>query len=516
MQESPPEQFNWSIVLVIIMGTFMAILVSSSVNVALPTMMALFAVNAGQAQWILTAYMLAMGVVMPMTGFLGDRFGYKRVYCLALALFTLGSLLCGLAWNLPVLIICRVIQAIGGGIMQPLGMAIIYREYPRNKIGMVMGVYGIAAMAAPAIGPTLGGYIVEFFSWHWLFFINVPIGILSLLFAERMLHETPRNPNHQLDLVGMLTISGGLFCLLFVLANANRYGWGSPIIVGLSFLALVLLVIMVINEMQHPEPIIDLSLLKDRTFTISLVLGGILAIGMFGGTFLVPLYLQNILGESAFSAGLIMFPSALASGIMMPIAGKIFDKWGAKWVSVIGLALITLGTYEMSKYTVLTPFVVIAWLMVMRGVGMGLSMMPITTAGMSNISIAKLGRATSLSNVFRQVAGAFGVAMFTTVLQHQQVVHYANSVANVNAAALSNLHSTLGNALPDSLVFGLVAQRVNLLAFMQAIDDCFFMATLICLLGMGLAFFINERKHAVLPTVNNSVPVETQPTVVKA
>ncbi|MGE5381239.1 MAG: DHA2 family efflux MFS transporter permease subunit [Methylocystaceae bacterium] len=493
MAKRDEEPLNWSIVLVIIMGSFTAILVSSSVNVALPTLMALFNINAGQAQWILTAYMLTMGVVMPLSGYLGDRFGYKRIYFLSLALFTGGSLLGGMAWNLPTLIVCRVIQAVGGGLMQPLGMAIVYREYPRNKIGVVMGVYGIAAMAAPAIGPTLGGYLVEFFSWHWLFFINVPIGLLSLFFTQRVLNETPRITNHRLDLIGMLTISGGLFCLLFVLANGNRYGWGAPVIVGLGFLSVLLLSIMVITELNHPEPIVDLRLLKDGIYTISLVVGSILAIGMFGGMFLIPIYLQNILGESAFNAGIIMFPAALASGALMPISGKIFDRWGAKWAGVPGLALVAFGTYVMSKFTVQTPFILITSWMIVRGIGMGLSMIPINTAGMTNIPVAKLGRATSLANVSRQVAASLGVAVFTTILQHQQVIHYANTAQNVNAEAMNHLYSALGT-LPGTAIASLVAQKINLMAYMQSINDCFLIASLVCLLGMVMTFFINEKK----------------------
>ncbi|MCX5780523.1 MAG: MFS transporter, partial [Firmicutes bacterium] len=233
MQPLDGEKINWPLLIVIIIGTFMAILDGSIVNVALPKMMVIFNASTEDIQWILTAYMLTLGITMPVSGYLGDTFGYKRTYIVALALFVVGSVLCGMSVGVNTMVAARIIQALGGGIMQPLGMAIIYLSFPRSKIGMVLGFWGIAAMAAPAIGPTLGGYLVEYANWRLIFYINLPIGLLNLFLAGIIMKETPLIKGKHFDYVGITTCCVGLFCILLALSDGNKYGWGSPIIVGL-------------------------------------------------------------------------------------------------------------------------------------------------------------------------------------------------------------------------------------------------------------------------------------------
>ncbi|MGE5403526.1 MAG: DHA2 family efflux MFS transporter permease subunit, partial [Candidatus Saccharibacteria bacterium] len=322
MNPHDTEKIEWSILIVIIIGTFMAILDSSIVNVALPKMMVIFNVSTDDIQWILTAYMLTLGVVMPLSGYLGDTYGYKRVYMIALGLFIAGSFLCGLAWNVNSMIAARIVQALGGGIMQPLGMAIIYQSFPRSKIGMVLGFWGIASMAAPAIGPTLGGYLVDYVNWRLIFFINIPIGIINFFLAGMILRETPLIKGKHLDYIGVFTSVIGLFCLLLALSEGTKEGWTSPYIVSLFAVSAVTLVWFVFNELTHPEPILDLRVFKNVIFTISIIIGSFLAIGMFGAIFLLPLLLQNVFGQTAMKTGLIMVPGAIASGLMMPISGR--------------------------------------------------------------------------------------------------------------------------------------------------------------------------------------------------
>lgn len=514
--EAAAEKTNWSVLIIIILGTFMAILDSSIVNVALPKMMAIFNATPDDIEWILTAYMLTLGVIMPISGFLGDTYGYKRIYILALMLFVIGSTLCGMAWSVDSMIFARVIQALGGGIMQPLGMAMIYQNFPRSKIGMVLGFWGIAAMAAPAIGPTLGGYLVDYVNWRLIFYINLPIGILTLFLGGLILHETPLVKGKHFDYIGLITSVLGLFCLLLALSDGAKEGWTSLYILGLVTIALTSLAIFVVNELNHPEPILDLRIFKNFTFSLSALIGSMLAIGLFGAIFLVPMMLQNYLGQSAMQTGLILFPASLASGVMMPLSGRLFDKYGARGVVVLGLAVVTWTTYVMSGFNALTPFLTMTVWMTVRGAGMGFCMMPVTTAGMNTVPPALIGKASALSNVIRQVAASFGIAMFTTIMQSRQVHHFAvlAQSANLNSTdylniqtAINEVATTWGLSLTQAQGTGLslVAKLIFIRSMVQAIDDCFLIAAAMCLLALFLSLFLlNDKRPA--PAVSHDKP----------
>jgi EmrB/QacA subfamily drug resistance transporter len=505
MNNPDTEKMNWSILVVIVIGTFMAILDSSIVNVALPKMMTIFNASADDIQWILTAYMLTLGVIMPISGFLGDTFGYKRTYIVALSLFVLGSVFCGMSWGVNSMIAARIIQALGGGIMQPLGMALIYQSFPRSKIGMVLGFWGIAAMAAPAIGPTLGGYLVEYSNWRLIFYINLPIGILNLFLAGMILKETPLVKGKHFDFVGIATSSIGLFSTLLALSDGTKYGWSSPFIVTLFITSLITLTIFVFNELQHPEPILDLRMFKNFLFSISVIISSLLAIGMFGAIFLIPMLLQNVLGQTAMKTGLIMFPAAIASGVMMPLSGKLFDKYGARGIVIGGLILVTWTTYAMNGFNDLTPYAVMTVWLTIRGAGMGLSMMPVTTVGMNTVPTALIGRASALSNVIRQVSSSFGIAMFTTIMQHRQVFHFSNMAQslNLNSNEYVHLQATLGDistslglgyGTTQGLGISIIANEIGKLSMIQAIGDCFIVAAALCLVALVMSLFLKESK----------------------
>lgn len=507
------EKVNWSVIIVLIIAAFMAILDSSIVNVALPKMMAVFGVSTKKAEWILTGYMLTLGVVMPLSGYLGDTFGYKRIFISALALFILGSVLCGMSWSINSMVVARVIQALGGGILQPISMAMIFKDCPRSKIGMVLGVWGISAMAAPAIGPTLGGYLVEYANWRLIFYINLPIGILNLFLAAANLKETDLIRGKHFDLMGVIFSTVGFLCLLLALSKGSSEGWSSPYIVTLLTIAIVSLVALTINELRHPEPILELRLFKNYLFSLSNIIGAILAIGLFGAIFLMPILIQNVLGQTAMKSGLLTFPAAIASGLMMPISGKIFDKYGARVIVIIGLAITTWTTYIMSGFNLVTPFAAITFWMAIRGAGMGLSMMPVTTAGMNTVPPHLVGKASALSNVVRQVSASFGIAILTTILQKREAFHFANLAQSVNMN--SNEAFVLQSTLQDMIThqglsynaaqvagMGLIAQRVTLLSMVNAIGDCFMVAAGLCLLALLLCFFLKEKKKTAEPAAS--------------
>jgi len=497
------DKIPWALIVVIIIGTFMAVLNGSIVNVALPKIMALFNTTADGIQWVLTAYAMALGCIMPISGYLADRFGYKRIYFSALALFTLGSAFCGLAWNVNSLIAARIIQAIGGGIMQPLGMAYAMRVVPRHRMGVVMGVWGIAAMAAPAIGPTLGGYLVEYVNWRLIFYINVPVGIFNLWLATVLLKETPLIKGKHFDLWGVISATIGLFCLLLAISQGNKQGWGTPYIVSLFSVAFIALGFFVYNELVQPEPLLELRLFKNYLFTISTFVGIALNVGMFGAMFLLPLLLQSVLGQTAMKTGLILLPSALATALMMPIGGRIYDKYGGRVIVPVGLAIVTITSYNMCTFNDLTPWSVMIFWLVLRGVGMGISMMTVTTMGMITIPLHLVSRASALRNVILQVAASLGIAMFTLVMQNRQVFHYANliNIANLSAsdglslqAALRQIAITQGwdSTMTSVYVASAIAKRAATLSSIQAISDCFLIASAMCLVAVILSLFLRN------------------------
>jgi len=503
--EVNPDEIPWALIVVIIIGTFMAVLNGSIVNVALPKIMSLFNATTDSIQWVLTCYIMALGVVMPVSGYLADRFGYKRIYFLALALFTAGSALCGLAWNINSLIAARIIQAIGGGIMQPLGMAYAMRVVPRHRMGVVMGVWGIAAMAAPAIGPTLGGYLVEYVNWRLIFFINVPVGVFNLWLATVLLRETPLIKGKNFDYLGLISSTIGLFCLLLAISQGNKHGWSSPYIVSLLTVGVITLCFYVYNELTHPEPLLELRLFKNYLYTISTLIGMALNVGMFGAMFLLPLLLQSVLGLTAMKTGVLLLPSALATALMMPVAGKIYDKYGARIIVPVGLLVVSITSYMMCTFNDLTPYSVMIFWLVLRGMGMGLSMMTVTTVGVITIPLHLLSRASALRNVILQVAASLGIAMFTLVMQNRQIFHYANLMNSANLSASEGLSlqaamrqmaiaQNWDSTTTSVYIASAIAKRAASLSAIQAIDDCFLIAAAVCLVATIFSLFLRNPR----------------------
>ncbi|MFZ7104100.1 MAG: DHA2 family efflux MFS transporter permease subunit [Peptococcaceae bacterium] len=498
---------DWAAISVLILGTFMAMLDSNIVNVALPKMMAVFGASQDNVEWILTGYMLTLGVVMPLSGYLGDTIGYKKIFMASLTLFIVGSTLCGMAWNLNSMIFARIIQAIGGGLMLPLGNALLFMYSPREKMGMVMGIFGISIMFAPAIGPCLGGYIVDNISWRMIFYINVPVGIINFILASISLKETELTKGKNFDKLGLLFSSLGFFSLLLALSKAAGKGWDSPLVIGLFVVSVVSLSMFVIVELRHPEPILELRVFKNPVFTISILIMSIVSIGLFGAMFLIPLYIQNILGFSATTSGLIMFPAAVASGIMMPIAGRIYDKMGARWVVFAGLAILTYTTYMLHVLDLATPFALLIFWLALRGVGLGLCNMPVMTAGMNTVPQPLIGKASAIFNVMRQVSASMGIAVFTTILQKRAVFHIArlSEAINLNSDTvlassknLSDLAISQGMAgqTMQTVFLGVINGKIRLTSEAYGISDCFIISAVVCLIALALSLFLKEKKKS--------------------
>lgn len=499
--------YKWLALMVVVVGTFMAILDTSIVNIAIPKMMAVFGVSTEDIKWVLTAYMLTMGAVIPLTGYLGDRFGTKKVYMWALAAFTVGSALCGFAWSNSAMIAARIIQALGGGMIMPVSMSIIYEVVPPEERGTALGVWGIAAMAAPAIGPTLSGYIVEHLDWRLIFTINIPVGIVGVILTGLILEEFPKRPTKGFDLMGFITVATGLGCVLYVLGEGTSIDWNDFKNTFLLMVGVFNLVLFVVNELTREDPLLDLRMLKIWPFSLSLVISSAINIAMFGGIFLLPLFLQNLQGYTAMQTGIIMFPSAVVTGITMPIGGKLFDKFGAKPVVIPGLVLLTLATYELSQITMDTSSTTIILISAIRGIGMGLSMMPSSTVGMNAVPPQLVGRASALSNVVRQVAGSLGITVLTTIMQNIQVASYYKISEQVNwfnpgslqvVKMLQGLFAQYGVSAGESQggAIGVLYGFAQKQAVLQAIEDTFFVTFLIALGTVFLALLLKGKQPA--------------------
>jgi len=492
--EKHEERYMWVALAVVIVGTFMSVLDSSIVNVAVPKMMTVFGASTDKIQWVVTGYMLVMSIVIPLTGYLGDRFGLKKIYVIALITFTVGSTLCGFAGSTETMIAARVLQGIGGGMIMPVGMAMIYMIVPLEKRGVALGVWGVAAMAAPAIGPPLSGYIVQNLDWRLIFNINIPIGIIGTTLAILLLKETKIVKDKKFDFLGALTSAVGLFTFLLALSEGNSKGWSSIYEIVLFFIASISLLSFVFIELAVEDPLLDLRVLKNTAFSLSLVISAITTIGMYGALFLLPIYMQNIRGYSPMQAGMLSLPMAIVTGIMMPISGSLFDKFGAKWLTAIGISILAGASYLLSKLTLDTSYTVIIMIMMVRGLGMGMSMMPAQAAGMNSIPKNQSSKATALSNTVRQLSGSIGIAILTTVLQHRQVFHTARlseSISLTSPAVVAAQNALSSLAAKSGFLMQIYSQLVKKAA-VEGINDALLVSTFICLAGVPLAFFINR------------------------
>jgi len=491
--------FPWRQLLVLVIGSFMAILDGSIVNVAVPRLMAIFGVSTDKIQWVLTAYLLTSGVVIPVSGYLGDVFGYRRMYILSLGSFTLGSLLCALAWSNSSLIAARVIQAVGGGMLIPVSMGMIFRIVPRDKTGLAMGVWGISAMMAPTIGPTLGGYLVDYLSWHMIFLINIPVGFLGMFLAAAFLQETQLIKS-RFDLVGCLFVSSGCFALLLALSEGQDKGWASQYIVTLFVLSFFLLLMFVLWELGEEQPMLDVRLLANSVFAASLFITAIITIGLFGGLFLVPVFLQNLLGYTAVQTGLLMMPAALTSGLLMPVSGRLYDRVGARPLALAGLLIVGCATWELRKLNLDTSYHWLQMMLVIRSAGMGLAMMPIGTAGMDALPLHLSGRGSSYNNLVRQVSASLGIAFLTYVMTNSQIFHFErlreSFSLNSPVASLALAQVELALGLPGDAALALISVAARRQAMASAIGDTFVVSTAMVVLALPLVFFLGGKKKS--------------------
>jgi DHA2 family multidrug resistance protein len=501
--------YRWWVLANIMIGTFMAVLDATIVNVALTKIMAVFGVTIDRVEWVVTAYMLVFAVMLPTSGWVADHFGYKRTYLMALFIFTLGSFLCSLAWNENALIFFRIIQGTGAGFMMPVGMAIVTREFPPEQRGTALGFWAVASAASVSLGPMIGGYLVTNFAWHTIFDVNVPVGIIGIIATIIIQREYKTERTRSFDLTGFLAVAVFLTFLLLALTGGNSSwntgGWTSTYILTCFALSAIGLVVFLIVEFSVKHPLIELRLLKNHNFGLSNLILFIFGLGMFGSTFLLPLYLQNALGYTAFQAGLVFLPVGILQGLLSPIAGLLSDRINPKIPGSIGIVLMALSFYLNYFLSPFSEHAQIATALYIRGFAMGLLFTPLSTLALSEIPREKMAQASGMFNVIRQIGGSFGVAIMGTMLTRRQIFHSAiyggaidqyspifkNTIIRLQHFAQHTAGGTGSDALARAQALAFLHIRQQ--AFVSAVDDDFFIAAGITIACLFLLLFLKAR-----------------------
>ena len=456
--------YKWIVVIVVIFGSFMSILDQTVVNNALPRLQSVFAVDFNSLQWVITAYTLTQGVITPTTAFFANRMGTKRFYVISLILFTLGSALCGFAWNLPALIVFRVIQAIGGATLFPLAISLLFSEFPPQQRGLASGVLSISALMAPAIGPTLGGYLVTYADWSLIFYINVPVGIIAIVLALLLLREHPSAGRVSFDLPGFLLAASGLASVLYALSNASISGWSSPAVLVTLIGGLALLTLFVTVELRRTrhgkQPLVDLSLFANGPFLSSNLANAMISFSFFGGLILFPIYMQELRGLSAFVSGLYTLPLAFAAVLAAIVGGRLVDRFGPRLMLFPGLLLMGLSTWQLAGITLTTSYTWLVLVLAVRGLGLGCLVQTLTVSALSKVPQRQFTQASSLNTVVRFVFTSLGIAVLATFVQSRASVHIstlASQLKPVSPAAFALLRlQGLNLAVQDAFWLSLV------------------------------------------------------------
>jgi len=507
METRPPVN-PWLIATVVLLATFMEVLDTSVANVALPHIAGNLSASVDEATWVLTAYLVANAIVLPLSGWFSTLFGRKRFYMACVAIFTVSSLLCGIAPSLGLLIFFRVLQGLGGGALQPISQAILVESFPREKQGVAMAFYGMGVVVAPVIGPTLGGWITDNYTWRWIFLINIPVGILSIGLTAAMIFDPPHLVRKtfanglKLDYIGIGLLSLGLAALEIMLDEGQRNDWfGSNMIVAAAVIAVCSIVAVVVWELRQEQPVVDFRILANRNFALAAVVMYAVGFTLYGSTAILPIFLQTILGYTALLSGLVLSPGGIAMMIGMMIVGRLLGRFQARWLIVFGLVVAASGLFWMSGFNLDVDFRTAMWARTLQALGMAFLFVPINTTAFSSVKPEKIGYATGLMNLFRNIGGSGGIAMVTTIMARRQQFHQEVLVSHLTpldggvTPVLDGIAANLvahGVAGADAALqamgqlYGLVQRQ----AAMLAVVDTFWILALIFLAMIPLVFLL--------------------------
>jgi DHA2 family multidrug resistance protein len=415
--DTDDSRYKWKVLGVVVFGIFMVILDTTVVNVALPTMRDEFHTSFGTAQWIVSLYMLSLGIVTPVAGYLSDRFGMKRMYLAGLALFVIGSIGSGLSPSMGFLIAARAVQGAGGGVALPLGTAMLFAAFPPREQGFALGLYGVALLVAPALGPVVGGLLVDHGLWRWVYFINVPIGITGITLGVLMLRERKSRERVRADPFGLATSVVGFGAMLYAASIASTSGWTSvPVLIAFGIGVVGLAAFVLVELFVARQPLLEFRLFTNWTFLNATLVGWVTVMALFGAEFLMPIYLQMLRGRTAFNTGLILLPLAITAGITTPIAGRLYDKIGPRPLVIVGFAILCVNTWQLSELTGTTSIRWVLFLMALRGLAFGNTVQSTFATALGTVDRERVARGSSLINSTRFVVQSIAVAVFATII----------------------------------------------------------------------------------------------------
>ncbi|HCZ9974723.1 TPA: DHA2 family efflux MFS transporter permease subunit [Staphylococcus aureus] len=483
----------------LLFGMFIAILNQTLLNVALPKINTEFNISASTGQWLMTGFMLVNGILIPITAYLFNKYSYRKLFLVALVLFTIGSLICAISMNFPIMMVGRVLQAIGAGVLMPLGSIVIITIYPPEKRGAAMGTMGIAMILAPAIGPTLSGYIVQNYHWNVMFYGMFIIGIIAILvgFVWFKLYQYTTNP--KADIPGIIFSTIGFGALLYGFSEVGNKGWGSVEIETMFAIGIIFIILFVIRELRMKSPMLNLEVLKFPTFTLTTIINMVVMLSLYGGMILLPIYLQNLRGFSALDSGLLLLPGSLIMGLLGPFAGKLLDTIGLKPLAIFGIAVMTYATWELTKLNMDTPYMTIMGIYVLRSFGMAFIMMPMVTAAINALPGRLASHGNAFLNTMRQLAGSIGTAILVTVMTTQTTQHlsaFGEELDKTNPVVQDHMRELASQYGGQEGAMKVLLQFVNKLATVEGINDAFIVATIFSIIALILCLFLQSNKKA--------------------
>lgn len=519
MSVQPPSEWHprhspWLIAMGVMLATFMEVLDTSIANIALPHIAGSLSATPEEATWVLTSYLVANAIVLPTTGWLANHFGRKRVFLSCIVLFTVASALCGLAWSLPTLICARILQGLGGGAMVPIAQAIMLESFPRQKRGVAMAIFAQGVVVAPILGPTLGGWITDSYSWRWIFYINLPVGIFAWLMGKWLVEDPPyiqRNKHATIDYIGFGLLTVWLATLQILLDKGQEADWfGADWVRWFAAASVLAFIGFVWWEFTTEHPLVDLRVFKNRNFAIGLILMTTLGAILYGTTAQIPLFLQTLMGYPALQSGYALSPRGIAAFFTTAIVGRLVGKIRSKWLLCFGFVLLATSSFMLSRVNMDVARINVIWPSVVNGIAISFIFVPLTIITMSQLHQQQLGNATGLYNLTRNLGGSIGIAFVTTMLARGAQAHQSLLVGHLTATDRPFVQHLAGakqllahHADPVTAthqayaaVYALLGQQAHLLAY---VDNFFvFGAAAVCVMPL---IFLFKRVTAPVKTV---------------